>query len=80
MSVQAVFISERIVSPQRLAQRICGDDPASVSGKCFQQRVFFGSEGDRHAVFYDFGAAEINGTCVELKQGGLIFKTAAENR
>lgn len=79
MGVEAVFVPERIVSPQCFTKRIDGNDLSRIAGKRFQQQVLFGCQGNDLAALVNFSPAEINGTPIQNQQRGVLLVGPAQN-
>ena len=80
MSIEAVFITKRIVPPESFTKRIYGNDFSGITSKRFKQSVFFGCQGDNLATLMDFGPAEINRTSIQYKQRRILFVGSPQYR
>ena len=78
MGIEAVFIAEGIVSPQRFTKGIYGNNLSRVAGEGFKQRVFFGGQGNDCAALINFCPTQINGAPLQKKQRGIRFVGSAQ--
>ena len=65
MGVQTVFVAERIIAPQRFAERINRNDLTFISGQSFQKRMLLGGQSNRFSILADLCSAEIDRTAVK---------------
>lgn len=58
MGVQTVFVAERIITPQRFAERIDCNDLTFISDQSFQKHLLLGGQSNRFSILADLRSAE----------------------